>query len=951
MKYIGENAIKKLISLIKGDLATKQPTITASGLLKGDGAGTITAADTQEATLVDVPNGLLKGDGTTISAAVAETDYMVPPAGGTTGQVLKKTETGTEWADTQFKPAGKSYLTFSSPNSFTLKVNDATKHWDGTLEYFASNKTWTVWDGTTALSSVDNDGEYVLYLRGTGNTVITGNNSNSNWVLTGSNIKCIGNIENLLDYATVESGAHPTMATYCYRSMFHGCTGLTQAPALPATTLANYCYQSMFANCTSLTQAPALPATTLADNCYLSMFNSCTALTKAPSLPATTLTNWCYYGMFYGCTSLTQAPALPATTLANHCYDNMFHGCTSLTKAPALPATTLADYCYDGMFLGCTALIKAPALPATTLSAGCYDGMFYGCTALTQAPALPATTLVIDCYFGMFSGCTSLKLSTTKTDEYTQEYRIPSSGTGTTATDALTDMFTSTGGTFTGTPEINTTYYLSSDNMVVYDTEVSTLREYVGSVAAPAGYGLGSEYGGYIDDFNTKVKTGWYKASASSLHPPVDPSGNVNLAYGVLRVEQRDDCIYQYYTDQRYSSAIKLQRISTDRGSTWGEWEFINPPMKSGVEYRTTERHLGNPVYKKMDSDGVIWWSTDQSTWKREAERVGAASELKAGKTIYVSTTGRDDTGNGSESSPYATIQKAIDSLPKNLGGNNVTINVASGTYNAVSDSPIISATKFYNGMLDIRGPSRSDKAVLNGNISLYECNATVRVLFLKAVGTDLWNGMQFQNGCIYIYDCQDALINTCDIDGVDKSESGIFISGQSNVGISNGDISNCDKAITTRSPNSSRGLATVSIYQMTGANNNIFIHSEAAVVSDYYDNTVEAATKYSKLGGIIIKPDGTVEGSIEKPKLASVNLKASGWNSSAKTQTVTVSGVLADETKQLITPTPALSSQTAYYDAGILCTGQAANKLTFTAKKIPTASLTVYVTIQEVSA
>lgn len=75
MKYIGENAIKKLISLIKGDLATKQPTITASGLLKGDGAGTVTAADTQEATLVDVPNGLLKGDGTTISQAVAGTDY------------------------------------------------------------------------------------------------------------------------------------------------------------------------------------------------------------------------------------------------------------------------------------------------------------------------------------------------------------------------------------------------------------------------------------------------------------------------------------------------------------------------------------------------------------------------------------------------------------------------------------------------------------------------------------------------------------------------------------------------------------------------------------------------------------------------------------------------------------------------------------------------------------
>ena len=139
---------------------------------------------------------------------------------------------------TPFKPEGKSYLMFSSPNSFTLKVNDTTKHWNGTLEYFASNKTWTVWAGTTTLSAVDNDGEYVLYLRGTGNTVITGNNIGFRWVLTGSNIKCIGNIENLRNYTTIKPGQHPYMANYCYGSMFYGCTGLTQAPALPATTLA-----------------------------------------------------------------------------------------------------------------------------------------------------------------------------------------------------------------------------------------------------------------------------------------------------------------------------------------------------------------------------------------------------------------------------------------------------------------------------------------------------------------------------------------------------------------------------------------------------------------------------------------------------------------------------------------------------------------------------------------
>lgn len=286
------------------------------------------------------------------------------------------------------------YLTFSSPSSFTLAVGDATKHWDGTLEYSTDKTAWDTWDGTIALSSATNGSDNVLYLRSTGNTKITGLGADGpsetyGWVLTGTDIACVGNIENLLDYATVESGQHPTMADGCYQSMFSGCTSLTQAPTLPATTLAV----------------------------------------------------GCYYGMFSGCTSLTQAPALHAMTLTDNCYCYMFEDCTSLTQAPALPATTLAS--------------------------GCYDNMFDGCNRLTQAPALPATTLTVNCYRGMFYGCISLKLSTTKTDEYAQEYRIPSSGTGTTATNALANMFSFTGGTFKETPTINTTYYLSNTNSVV----------------------------------------------------------------------------------------------------------------------------------------------------------------------------------------------------------------------------------------------------------------------------------------------------------------------------------------------------------------------------------------------------------------------------------------------------------------------------------------------------
>ena len=416
----------------------------------------------------------------------------------TTGEI-KKVGAPKVSTYTPFKPAGKSYLTFSSPNSFTLAAETATKYWAGTLEYFASDRTWTTWDGTTPLSSVDKDGEYVLYLRGTGNTALSYHNETEDtyagWAINGTDVRCNGNIETLLDYATVETGQHPAMANYCFCSLFDGCAALTQAPDLPATTLAVGCYVGMFSYCISLTQAPALPATTLVAGCYDEMFFGCTSLTQAPALPATTLAESCYFLMFQNCTGLVKAPVLPATTLAVGCYGGMFYGCTSLTQIPALPATTLADQCYYGMFLGCTALTQAPALPATTLANQCYFSMFQGCTALTQAPALPATTLAEQCYATMFYGCTSLKLCPAKAAEYTIAYRIPSSGTGTTATNALAEMFTNTGGIFTGTPDINTTYYLSSGNMIVRETEIATLNGYVGSmIDAAIGNAIGGSY-------------------------------------------------------------------------------------------------------------------------------------------------------------------------------------------------------------------------------------------------------------------------------------------------------------------------------------------------------------------------------------------------------------------------------------------------------------------------
>ena len=68
-------------------------------------------------------------------------------------------------------------------------------------------------------------------------------------------------------------------------------------------------------------------------------------------------------------------------------------------------------------------------------------------------------------------------------------------GTGTTATDSLSQMFVFTGGTFKETPSINTTYYLSSENMVVRETEIATLNGYVSSmIDAAIGTVIGGSY-------------------------------------------------------------------------------------------------------------------------------------------------------------------------------------------------------------------------------------------------------------------------------------------------------------------------------------------------------------------------------------------------------------------------------------------------------------------------
>lgn len=205
-----------------------------------------------------------------------------------------------------------------SPNTISLETST-----DGT--------TWTDynWTGTTGDTlTLTNIGDKVYMRAKNENSTIGSSTSNYYKFIGTGSFGASGNIQSLLK----SNGTRTDVPVNGYRNLFQGCSSLTTAPELPATTLSQACYTNMFRECTSLATSPELPATTLASSCYYAMFYGCSSLTQAPSLPATTLASSCYRSMFYGCSSLTTAPELPATTLAENCYYAMFYSCSSLSS-------------------------------------------------------------------------------------------------------------------------------------------------------------------------------------------------------------------------------------------------------------------------------------------------------------------------------------------------------------------------------------------------------------------------------------------------------------------------------------------------------------------------------------------------------------------------------------------------------------------------------------------
>lgn len=151
-------------------------------------------------------------------------------------------------------------------------------------------------------------------------------------------------------------------------------------------------------------------------------------------------------------------------------------------------------------------------------------------------------------------------------------------------------------------------------------------------------------------------------------------------------------------------------------------------------------------------------------------------------------------------------------------------------------------------------------------------------------------------------------------------------------------------------------------IYEAHEAGRIVFLKNNARNSSAYAVLTLcsrEQVIFWHESNGIVTELWIFAEGNVQSkdiniyPVSTTVTLESANWAAArgdVYTQSVTVSGVSAIETKQEIHVTPAIASMSAYMEAGVYASEQAENQITFTASKVPTANLIVYVLIKEVA-
>ena len=118
---------------------------------------------------------------------------------------------------------------------------------------------------------------------------------------------------------------------------------------------------------------------------------------------------------------------------------------------------------------------------------------------------------------------------------------------------------------------------------------------------APAGHGLGEPSARLFDWslVNQIKQNGWYCCSTGGTN--ID---SCYFSYARMFVQNWNEDNLEQTLYPVLDANLCLRRICLD--SVWLPWEWMNPPMYPGVEYRTTERYMGKAIYTCLVNTGVL---------------------------------------------------------------------------------------------------------------------------------------------------------------------------------------------------------------------------------------------------------------------------------------------------------------------------------------------------------
>lgn len=121
---------------------------------------------------------------------------------------------------------------------------------------------------------------------------------------------------------------------------------------------------------------------------------------------------------------------------------------------------------------------------------------------------------------------------------------------------------------------------------------------------APAGYGLGGN-GTQVTDWNTATANGFYadRVGSEAKHSPFIGMASWGYTIALAQEDAITQVAFTYATPNwKHALCQKMRHLKGASDEKWSEWEWVNPPMEVGAEYRTTERSGGKPVYVKRIS-------------------------------------------------------------------------------------------------------------------------------------------------------------------------------------------------------------------------------------------------------------------------------------------------------------------------------------------------------------